>query len=228
MDKGYANPDLLWSVEDLHSARNPVCVVDTRPIHEYVAGHIPGAIHLDVVGLSLNDTRPEPFAAFMWTYSYLFRSRGIGSEETVVFYDNISGTSSARGFWICEYHGHRDVHVLDGGFNAWIAAGFETSQACEAVEPAEFNSNPQPDLHIGYQEIEERLDEGGFIPLDTRGDGEYTGEVVRAVRGGAIPGAIHLEYVNNVDENGFFKTADELRTMYERAGVMPEQTVACY
>ena len=49
-----------------------------------------------------------------------------------------------------------------------------------------------------------------------------------AVRGGAIPGAIHLEYVNNVDENGFFKTADELRTMYERAGVMPEQTVACY
>ena len=118
--------------------------------------------------------------------------------------------------------------MLDGGFNAWIAAGFETSQAREAVEPAEFNSNPPPDLHIGYQEIDERLDEGGFIPLDTRGDGEYTGEVVRAARGGAIPGAIHLEYVNNVDENGFFKTADELRTMYERAGVMPEQTVACY
>lgn len=228
MDKGYVNPDLLWSAEELSSATEPVYIVDTRPVHEYVEGHIPGAVHLDVVGLSLNDTRREPFVAFMWTYSYLFRSRGIGTDQAVVFYDNISGTAAARGFWICEYHGHKDVHVLDGGFNAWKAAGLDVSQMCEAVEPAEFNSNPQADLHIGYEEIRDSLDGESFVALDTRSDGEYTGETVRAARGGAIPGAVHLEYVNNLDENGFFKTADELRTMYERLGVMPEQTIACY
>ena len=228
MDKGYVNPDLLWSVEKLSSAMDSVTIVDTRPVHDYVAGHIPGAIHLDVIGLSLNDTRPEPFVAFMWTYSYLFRSRGIGTEETVVFYDKISGTASARGFWICEYHGHKDVHVLDGGFDAWCEAGLDISQVCEAVESAEFNSAPQPDLHIGYEEIANRLNDDAFIRLDTRSQGEHDGTTIRAARGGAIPGSIHLEYVNNLDEKGFFKSAAELRTMYERAGVMPEQTVACY
>ena len=72
------------------------------------------------------------------------------------------------------------------------------------------------------------MDQSDFIPLDTRSEGEHYGETVRSARGGAIPGAVHIEYVNNLDENGCYKLGDELRTMYERAGVMPEQTVACY
>ena len=228
VDRGYANPDMLWSVEELKSAAGSVCIVDTRPVHEFVAGHIPGALHLDVFGLSLNDTSPEPFAAFMWTYSYLFHSRGVGSEQTVVFYDNISGTPSARGFWICEYHGQKGVHVLDGGFDAWREAELEVSQACDAVEPVEFKSDPLPDLHIGYQEIVDLLNRDEFTLLDTRSEGEYFGTTVRAARGGSIPGAVHIEYANNLDEKGRFKHGDALRTMYVRAGVMPEQTIACY
>lgn len=230
MDKGYLNPDLLWSVEQLSERLGDanLQIVDARPVDEYVAGHIPGALHLDVFGLSLNDTTADPFAAFMWTYAYFFRSRGVSTEKTVVFYDSISGTPAARGLWMCEYHGHKDVHVVDGGFNAWQEAGHDVSQVCGPVEPVDFDSDPQPERHIGYEEIRDRLGAEGFVPLDTRSEGEYTGEVVRAARGGAIPGAVHIEYKNNVDEKGFYKTADELRTIYERAGIMPEQTIACY
>lgn len=229
-DKGYANPGLLWSVEQLNERLNDptVRIVDTRPVHDYVAGHIPGAVHLDVYGLSLADTRPEPFASFMNMYAYLLGSRGIGSDQTVVWYESNSGMRAARGFWVCEYHGHEDVHVLDGGFGAWQAAGFEVTQACEEAGSATFESRAKPEAHIGYEEILENLDEGDFVPLDTRSEGEYLGTNVRAARGGAIPGAVHIEYVNNLNADGTFKSAEELRSMYERAGVMPEQTVACY
>jgi thiosulfate/3-mercaptopyruvate sulfurtransferase len=229
-DRGYTNPDLLWSVEDLHDrlSDESVRVVDTRPVHEYVEGHVPGAIHLDLYGISLADTRPEPFVAFMAMFAYLLGSRGIGSDKTIVFYENDSGMKAARGFWICEYHGHKNVHVLDGGLVAWREAGYDVEQICEVVESETFDSDPQPQLNIGYQEIADLLSRDTFVPLDTRSDGEHFGTTVRAARGGSIPGAVHVEYVNNLDENGKFKAADELRTMYQRAGVTPEQTVACY
>ena len=65
---------------------------------------------------------------------------------------------------------------------------------------------------------------GGVI-VDTRSDGEYTGQVVRSARGGAIPGAVHLEWTNNLDANGFFKPADELKEMYAERNITPEKDV---
>ncbi len=227
---GYTNPDLLWSVEFLNGRLSDpsVRIVDTRPVHEYVTGHIPGAISLDVLGISLADTRPEPFAAFMSMYGYLMGSRGIGTDQPVIFYENNSGMRSARGFWICEYHGHKDVHVLDGGVDAWQSAGYAVSQSCDEVGSAEFISEPQVGLDIGYQEILDSLSRDEFVPLDTRSEGEHYGTTVRAARGGSVPGAVHIEYVNNLDASGRFKSGEELRSMYERAGIMPEQTIACY
>ena len=229
-NRGYTNPDLLWSVEELNGRLSDpsVRIVDTRPVHEYVAGHIPRAISLDVYGISLADTGPDAFNAFMNMYAYLFHSRGVGTDQSVVFYENNSGMRAARGFWVCEYHGHRDVHVLDGGFDAWKSAGIEISTEGVEVEAVEFNSDPVVERAIGYQEILDSLDREIFVPLDTRSDGEHYGTTVRAARGGSIPGAIHIEYVNNLDEQGFYKPANDLRSMYERAGVMPEQTIACY
>lgn len=229
-DRGYTHPDLLWSAVDLNERLSDpaVRIVDTRPVHEYVEGHIPGAIHLDVYGISLADTRPEPFASFMTMYAQLLGSRGIGSDQPVVFYENNSGMRAARAFWVCEYHGHKDVHVLDGGYAAWLTEGYDVTQACSEAESAVFKSDPQAELQIGYQEILDSLSREEFVPLDTRGEGENLGTTIRAARGGKIPGAVHIEYVNNLDENGCYKPADELRTMYARAGVMPEQTVAAY
>ena len=129
-EKGYANPELLMTPRQLQGRLHDGAtrIVDVRPTHEYVLGHIPGALHLDLYGISLNNTGQEAFEAFMWTLAYLMGSRGIGSDATVVFYENDSGMRAARGFWICEYLGHADVHVLDGGLGAWTAAGYATTR----------------------------------------------------------------------------------------------------
>lgn len=229
-EKGYANPELLMTPRQLRGRLHDgsTCIVDVRATHEYVAGHIPGALHLDLYGISLNNTGQEVFEAFMWTLAYLMGSRGIDSDATVVFYENDSGMRAARGFWICEYLGHADVHVLDGGLGAWTAAGYATTREAPVPDAATFEAAPVAGRHIGYEEIRDSLGSTDFVPLDTRSDDEYYGRVARSARAGAVPDAVHIEYLNNLDASGAFKPAAQLRAMYERAGVMPEQTVACY
>lgn len=230
-DKGYANPQLLISVEELRSRLDDgsICLVDVRPTHEYVEGHIPGAIHLDLYAISLNDTSEKPFKAFMWMIAYLFGNRGVDATKTIVWYENNSGVTAARGFWFCEYLGHEDVRVLDGGFSAWLAAGGEVST--EAVEPPDvpaFSADPKPGAHIDAEAIHGLLNQDDFAVLDTRTAAEHYGHVARSARGGAIPGSIHIEWLNNLDEDGMFKPAAELRTLYESAGITPEKRVMAY
>ena len=226
--KGYENPKLLISPRDLYVNRADVCIVDTRPTHAYIAGHIPGAIPLDLYGISLNDTREQAFEAFMWMLGYLLGSRGIGTDKPVVWYEEDSGMRAARGFWICEYLGHPDVRVLNGGFRAWQALGYEWTTDCAEVEQAPFVAETVPGRHMGADALYGLLGRDDVVPLDTRSSDEYFGRNVRAARGGAIPGAVHIEYVNNLDEAGAFKPAGELRAMYEDAGIAPDKEIVPY
>ena len=230
-EKGYVNPQLLISAEELVSKFDDtsICIVDTRPTHEYVTGHIPNAIHLDLYGISLNDTSETAFNAFMWTIAHLFGARGVDSRKAIVWYENISGVRAARGLWFCEYFGHECVQVLDGGFNAWMAAGGPVSLDAETppdVPP--FPINPPADAHIGAADILAELDQDDFAVLDTRSEGEHYGRIARAARGGAIPGSIHIEWLKNLDVDGAFRPADELQAMYRAAGITPEKRVMCY
>jgi len=110
-DKGYTNPELVVSAEALIKDIDDesLCIVDTRPTHEYIMGHIPGALHLDLFGLSLIDTRKDMFDTFMWMIAYLFQQRGIDSSKTIIWYEDISGTCASRGFWFCVYLGHSNT-----------------------------------------------------------------------------------------------------------------------
>ncbi|MDE0301021.1 MAG: rhodanese-like domain-containing protein [Candidatus Poribacteria bacterium] len=229
--KGYANPQLLISPKTQidRLGDESICIVDTRPTHEYAAGHIPGAIHLDLYSLSLNDTSERPFKAFMWTIAYLLRQRGVDPNKTIIWYEDVSGICSARGFWFCEYLGHEGVHVLDGGFNAYVAAGGRVStQADEPPEVDAFPENTKPHTHLDADSIQELLGDADFVVLDTRTDDEHYGRVARSARGGAIPGSIHIEWRNNLDDSGAFKPAVQLRELYQSAGITPEKRVMCY
>ena len=117
------NPQLLVTPEDLSAmiagggARRPL-LLDLRPPDAYAAGHIPGAIHLDLWGVSLIDTDPAPLNAFMWMIEHVLAVHGVDATTPVVVYDEHSGMRAARAFWFLEYFGHPSVHMLDGGFTA--------------------------------------------------------------------------------------------------------------
>jgi thiosulfate/3-mercaptopyruvate sulfurtransferase len=228
--KGYTNPQLLFTPEQLRERLNDpkLCLIDVRLSHEFARGHIPGAIHFDLYGISLIDTGPEASRAFMWMFQYLYQHRGIDFDKTVVFYENTSGMKAARAFWFLEYFGHDDVHVLDGGFNAWVESGYPVTT--ETIEPkmSNFQARHQPELFWNAEDVLKHLNDPDVMILDTRTDDEYYARNVRAARGGAIPRAIHIEWVHNLDKKGAFKSANELKAMYEAAGVTPDKDVVSY
>lgn len=230
-DRNYVNPQLLASPEEVKERLGDEAqlVIDVRSTADYVRGHIPDAVHFDIYGISLNDTRPEPLSAFMWMVSYLMAHRGVDYDRSVVFYQENSGFKSARGFWFLEYFGLPEVRVLDGGFNAWTAKSFPVSQDPVDPKPTQFVSeHPIADRIASADDILSRMGAPNVCILDTRSDDEYVGKMVRAKRGGAIPGAIHIEWTNNLDEQGCYKSASELRAMYVGRGITSEKLIIPY
>lgn len=229
--KGYANPQLLTTPHDLDTAlkgeRKPL-VIDLRPPEDFATGHVPGAVHLDLWGVSLIDTDPGPLNAFMWIVDHLFNLRGVDANTPVVVYDEQSGMRAARAFWFLEYFGHPRVQVLDGGFGAWTRAGLPVTKDAAPPPKSTWTGTRQPDTIATWRDVRERLGRAGTVILDTRSDGEYCGTTVRAKRGGAIPGAAHVEWTRNLGGDGAFKPADELRQMYESAGVTPDKEIITY
>ena len=139
--KGYANPKLLVTPRELAelldsaAAKRPL-LLDLRPPDAYVAGHIPGAVHLDLWGISLIDTDPAPLKAFMWMIEHVLVVHGVEASTPVVVYDDQSGIRAARAFWFLEYFGHPSVRLLDGGFTAWIGRGCRSRATPRRPRPA--------------------------------------------------------------------------------------------
>jgi thiosulfate/3-mercaptopyruvate sulfurtransferase len=223
----YANPHLLWSVDELKARLSDpkLVLVDMRQPEAYSNAHIPGARSFDIFGISLIDTRPEPLNAFLWMIEHLIQAKGINHDSTVVAYDDIAGMRSARLFWFLEFFGHDDVHLLNGGFNAWQATGLSVTHEATISKAGDFKMKQRPDRLATADRVLSRLNTPSAVIVDTRSDDEYTGKLVRAKRGGAIPGAVHLEWTRNLDTKGFFKSADELKEMYSNRGITPEKEI---
>jgi len=230
--KGYVNPQLLITTEALSQrlaagSATPV-LLDLRPAELFAAGHIPGAVHLDLFGVSLVDTDPAPLSAFLWMIGHLLASRGVDPRRTVVVYDERSGMRAARAFWFLEYFGHPDVRQLDGGFGAWEREGRGGSRDAVSPKNSGWTVGRSDERLATWRQLRDRLDAADVAVLDTRTDGEYYGTTVRAKRGGAVPGAVHIEWTRNLGDDGAFKPAAALRQMYESAGVTPEKEVISY
>lgn len=240
--KGYANPALLIEPSTLaarlglpsaagsplSAAGNPPVVLDLRPAEAFAAGHVPGAAHLDLFGLSLVDTDSAPLAAFLWMIAHLLVSRGVDGARPVVVHDDRSGIRAARAFWFLEFFGHPDARLLDGGFRAWERAGLPMTRDAAPPTPGQWDVGREDARLATWGQVAERLERADVAILDTRSDGEYCGTTVRARRGGAIPGAVHVEWTRNLDASGAFRPAAELRALYEAAGVTPDKEVVSY
>src|SRR5688500_9537840 len=230
--KGYANAQLLISAGELASliggsAGSPL-LLELRPADAYANGHIPGAIHLALFGVSLIDTDHAPLKVFMWMLEHLLAARGVDAATPVVVYDEQSGIRAARAFWFLEYFGHPSVRLLDGGFGAWTRGAFPVTRDGEPAPTSSWTGARRQSAIATRHDVKAAIGQSNAVILDTRSDGEYCGTTVRAARGGAIPGAVHIEWTRNLSPDGAFKPADELKRMYEEAGVTPDRDIIAY
>ena len=231
MSKGYANSALLITPADLDKRlgnTEPPTLIDLRPAEVFARGHLPGAVHLDLFGVSLIDTAPAPLDAFLWMISHLLVTRGVSADRTVVVYDDQSGIRAARAFWFLEFFGHPDPRLLDGGVRAWLRQGLTMTTETTSPQKGTWDVGRVDERLATWSDIATRLGRDDAVILDTRSDEEYYGSNVRARRGGAIPGAVHIEWTQNLGDDGEFKAADDLQDLYNDGGITRDKEVVSY
>jgi thiosulfate/3-mercaptopyruvate sulfurtransferase len=185
----------------------------------YRAGHLPGAVFIDLdrdlaapPGPGGRHPLPDPAA-----FQEAMRVAGVSQDRPVVVYDDRDATAAARAWWLLRYHGHENVRVLDGGYQAWLAARLPVSKADPAGPPGDFTARPghMPVLDAAGAQSTART---GLL-LDARTGERYRGEQepVDPVAG-HIPGAVSAPTAGNVNPDGTFRSPAELAARFAALG----------
>jgi thiosulfate/3-mercaptopyruvate sulfurtransferase len=190
-------------------------------IDSYRAGHIPGAVFVDLdTALAgppgARGRHPLPETA---DFEAAMRAAGVHADQRVVVCDGSDGTIAARAWWLLRYHGHRQVQVLDGGFRAWQEAGLPVSTQDASPEASgDFTASPGHMAMVDAAGAAELA--GSGILLDARAPARYRGETepIDPVAG-HIPGALSAPTAENVTGTGQFRPAEDLRARFSALGV---------
>jgi thiosulfate/3-mercaptopyruvate sulfurtransferase len=197
---------------------------------EYLAGHLPGAVFVDLPSQLADHAEPSrgrhplPSAD---DFQDAARSWGINDGDVIVAYDNSGSTAAARAWWMLRNAGMDKVYLLDGGLAAWRAAGYpeEAGDVSAVVGNVSLGKGRMPTI----TEQEAAAWNGGRVLLDARAGERYRGEVEPIdPRAGHIPGAISAPTTANVDADGKFLPAEELRRRFTGLGVDENAKVAVY
>ncbi|MEL6402658.1 MAG: sulfurtransferase [Cyanobacteria bacterium J06626_4] len=231
----YAHPEVLvetsWLMNHLNDPQVRVVEVDMSP-DPYQNAHIPGAIFWSIFAdllqpdLSMN---LDPTAM-----AKLLSRSGITPETTVIAYGSYPGTG-AWIFWLLKLFGHDNVYVLNGGHQKWVAEERPVTAELASFAPTQYQAkSPNPTLRVLQAEVQAALAQPNCVVLDVRTAEEYRGDVFMMKppegdeRGGHIAGAIHLEHTLTLNDDGTFKSANELQALYSSQGITADKVVFPY
>lgn len=228
----YANDVLVetdWLAEHLDDDSIRIVEVDENP-DLYAEAHIPGAIGFDWKEDLQDPVRRDFLDAE--AFGELMGSRGISNDHTVVLYGDRNNWFAAYTYWYFRYYGHDNVKLVNGPREKWIDEGRETSTEIPSYPAATFTTQAGDDSIRAYRDqVKDALDADTRL-VDVRSPAEYAGEILAmegyeqegAQVGGHIPGAASVPWASAVEEDGTFKSADELRELYTEKGVLDGET----
>jgi len=236
-ENGYAKPVLVttdWLAEHLNDDNVVVAEVDENP-DLYDEGHIAGAVKLhwrdDLQDPVERDLVDKP------TFERLMSERGIANDATLVVYGDKNNWFAAYAYWYLKIYGHGDVRILDGGRQKWADEGREFTTETPQPRQADYNASERDESIRTYRDaVRAQIGEQTKALVDVRSPQEYAGDLIAppgyeqegAQRAGHIPTAASIPWATAVRDDGTFKSADELRELYEGKGVTPEKEVTAY
>lgn len=237
----YAHPSRLvstqWVDEHRGEADKYRIVESNEDILLYDSGHIPEAVKIDWIN-DLNDTTIRDYISAE-QFAELCSKHGIGNDTTVIFYGDKNNWWACYALWVFELYGHRHCKVMDGGRMKWQAEG-RTMTTDKPTYPTKPYDPPQKDQELSIRAFREdvlRHMEAGKPLVDVRSPGEFSGEVTHmpdypqegVLRGGHIPGAASCPWARAVNEDGTFKSREELEAIYQQElGLKPDDDVVAY
>ncbi|GIV70655.1 sulfurtransferase [Caldilinea sp.] len=238
-NKGYAHPEVLvsteWVAEHLNDPSIRL-VESNEDVLLYDTGHIPGAVKVDW-HTDLNDPvirdyiNKEQFEALM--------SRlGIANDTTVIFYGDKNNWWATYAYWVFQLFGHTNAKIMDGGRAKWVAEGRPLTREVPSYPPTKYVAQERNDAAIrAFRDDVLAHIQAGRPLVDVRSPGEYKGELLHmpdypqegALRGGHIPGAKNVPWARAANPDGTFKSAEELRAIYEQEqGLKPDDDIIAY
>ena len=229
----YVHPEVLvetdWVLAHLKDPKVRVAEVDYDPAANYDQGHIPGSVLFDW-RRHINDPVARDILS-REALTDLFRRSGIDADTTLLLYGDFNNWFAAFAFWVFDYYGVKNVKLVNGGRKTWIAEDKPMTKEVPSYPPGHFNAGaPNPKLRAYLEDVRKELDHvhaGRTVLVDVRGPKEFSGEITappeypteHAQRGGHIPGAKNIPWAQAVNEDGTFKSRDELEALYGGKGV---------
>jgi thiosulfate/3-mercaptopyruvate sulfurtransferase len=239
---GYTHPEVLIQPEGLKTLtdkKDPnIRIIDFREKLKYVAGHIPGAVHIwrsDVVD---KDHSIPGMMAPKDQIENLMGSLGISAKHLLIIYSD--GPDNGRLWWILAYYGFplSQMRILDGGLDGWKAKGYPTEMAPPAFGKATFRlpaeAQDRKPLLCNLTEVKSALKKPDKVVLDVRSKKEFLGEELKegAVKPGRIPGVLWIEWTETLvpegPYKGYWKSAEEIKGIFSAKGVTPEKEIFMY
>lgn len=227
----YPNASLLaetgWLSERLNDPQ--VRIIDVRGSNSYEEGHIPGSVYLNMGDMVDEKASVRGMLAPLELIEARLGSLGIGRESTVVVYDDSGGLWASRLFWIMDYFQHKDLRVLNGGFSKWTKEARPLSQVSPAPTPTAYKGNPLPARSVDRQWVFSNLKNSDIRLVDARTPEEYSGvDKAGNKRAGHIPGAVNAEWSRNLNQDKTWKSARDLKKIFEEQGVTGDKQVVTY
>jgi len=236
-ENGYAKPVLVtteWLAEHLNDENLVVAEVDENP-DLYDDGHIAGAVKLhwreDLQDPVERDLVDKP------TFERLMSERGISTDTTLLLYGDKNNWFAAYAYWYLKIYGHQDVRIIDGGRQKWADESREFTTDTPRPRQSDYQAGERDESIRTYRDtVRGEIGEQSKALVDVRSPQEYAGDLVAppgyeqegAQRAGHIPTAASIPWATAVRDDGTFKSADELRELYESKGVTPEKQVTAY
>ena len=236
-NKGYAHPEVLvdteWVAAHKDDSRVKLVEVDVDTT-AYDEGHIPGAVAWNWTSQLSDNVRRDILSRE--DLSQLAGQSGISQGDTIVLYGDNNNWFAAFAFWILKMYGHGDVRLMDGGRKKWVAEKRELTTTEEQPAPAQYSAGEfDSAIRSNVREVLEIIESGAYQLVDVRSPAEFSGEVIAppgmtetAQRGGHVPGAASVPWALTVEEDGTFKDAEKLKSLYGDKGIDTDKPVIAY
>jgi len=224
------------------AAARGALIWDVRSQEDYRLGHIPGAVNIDEIAQVLREPSTEDYIPVA-RIEQILGEAGIDPAREIVLYGAKAHTSPYFGYITVRYLGGSDARVYHGGMDDWKAAGKPIATDPVKLPPVSFRAQVNPDVILSTREVISRLGAPGIQIVDARTEKEFSGEDIRALRGGHIPGAVNIPFESNwVDpdtprklqrrqvagKDGMsLKPLEDLRALYARLDPQKETIVYC-
>jgi len=235
----YAHPDVIvdtqWIYDHLNDPHVRIAEVDYNPATSYTIGHIPGAVLFDWKQ-DLNDQNKKDIISKEGCEDLLQRA-GVNNDTILVLYGDYKNWFAAFAFWVFKYYGFNDVRLMNGARKKWFEEDRPVSLDVPSHPRGNFKaSEPDNSIRVFIPYVKEILNSKDKLLVDVRSPEEYSGKILvlpvyaseQPPRGGHIPGAINIPWDWAVNEDGTFKSAEELRKIYNSMNIRNNKEVITY